>query len=98
MTEPLQGRKSNVIAVRIYRLLHVPSDPPPQLGQNREILPLQFLVHGKVERLAEVDVRAVQVGEVEEPDSAFVGVTEQTDELLEAHVRLVGLAAAAVDA
>src|SRR5262249_3999755 len=57
-----------------------------------------FLARNLPQRLAEVDVRAVQVGEVEEAQASVVSVVEQADEFLKAHPRLVGLAIAAGDA
>jgi len=46
--------------------------PEPELGQDRH-----FLARDRAQRLAEIDVRTVDVGEVEERDALVVVVAEQ---------------------
>ena len=50
------------------------------------------------ERFAEINVRAVEIGEVEEADATVVGMPHQVDKLVETHPSLVGLPLAAVHA
>jgi len=70
-----------------------PVVPPPNLGEN-----LDFVAGNRPQRFAEVDVRAVQIGEVETLDAPVVRVAKERDQLFEAEPRLVRLPIAAVDA
>ena len=93
MAESLQRGPRHLPALGQTRLLLGPVVSPPQLGEDRELA----AIHA-VERFAEVHVRAVQVGQVEEANAAIVGVMHEIDELGEAHAGLIRLPIAAVDA
>jgi hypothetical protein len=95
VTEPLErrpaGARAGSLAGRggVFR----PVVTPPDLGEN-----LHLVAGNRSQRLAEIDVRAVQVGQVEEAQPPVVAVAEERDELVEAQPGLVRLPVAAVDA
>ena len=77
---------------QIHLLLR-PVVSPPHLGQDRHIVAFHL-----AKRFAEVHVRAVQIGQVEEANPAVVRVMHQIDKLRETHACLIRLPIAAMHA
>ena len=81
------------------RQIFTPALPAPRLRWTPDgSVSFLALAGNRPQRFAEINVAAVEIGQIEQPDAAVVGVTEEVVELAEAQPSLVRLPAPAVNA